>query len=68
MVYLIDTINGKDQIRRNYNAYTYCKAWDAIATGETLYWGDGEESVVIMTYLWGVSNTIPCDTPKNSPE
>ncbi|MDO4865153.1 MAG: DEAD/DEAH box helicase family protein [Clostridia bacterium] len=50
VVYLIDTINGKDQILRNYNAYSYCKAWDAIATGETLYWGDGDESVVIMTY------------------
>lgn len=50
VVYLIDTINGKEQILQNYNAYTYCKTWDAIATGETLYWGDGDESVVIMTY------------------
>ena len=50
VVYLIDTINGKEQILRNYNAHSYCKAWDEIATGEILYWGDGEESVVIMTY------------------
>lgn len=59
VVYLIDTINGKEQILRNYNAHSYCKAWDEIATGEILYWGDGEESVVIMTYglyLFG----IPC--------
>ncbi len=50
VVYLIDTINGKEQILNNYNAHTYRKAWDEIATGEILYWGDGEESVVIMTY------------------
>jgi hypothetical protein len=49
MVYLIDTINGKEQILKNYNATTEPWGWwKGIARGEIWFEPDGR--VVIMTY------------------
>ena len=50
IVYLIDTINGKEQIIANYDACEYYYEWDAVVTGNLDYRGDEGRTVVIMTY------------------
>ena len=48
-VYLIDTINGKEQILRNYNATECNKDWLRDIEGDYL-WFQEDSRVVIMTY------------------
>lgn len=50
VVYLIDTINGREQLLQNYNTTNYSKLWDAIATDEILYWESVDKSIVVITY------------------
>ena len=49
VVYLIDTINGKEQILQNYNAIADNRMWIADVEGEGL-WFVPNDKVVIMTY------------------
>ena len=49
VVYLIDTINGKEQILQNYNAVADNRMWIADVEGEGL-WFVPDDKVVIMTY------------------
>lgn len=49
VVYLIDTINGKEQILQNYNAVSYSKAWKN-AVSEDGLWFVNDDQIVIMTY------------------
>ena len=48
-VYLIDTINGKEQILRNYNAHPATKRWIK-EIEENGIWFEENEHIVIMTY------------------
>ena len=50
VVYLIDTINGKEQILQNYNATVYSSYWEneVLSQGEMGYYQS--QKVVIMTY------------------
>ena len=50
VVYLIDTINGKEQILENYNATVYSSYWEneVLSQGEMGYYQS--QKVVIMTY------------------
>ena len=50
IVYLIDTINGREQLLKNYNTSSYSELWDAVATDEIHYWESENKSVVVMTY------------------
>lgn len=49
VVYLIDTVNGKEQILKNYNATAYSTWWKKLVTEGTIYFGE-DRRVVIMTY------------------
>lgn len=49
VVYLIDTINGKEQILRNYNATSEYYGW-AKEADENGMWFDKDGRVVILTY------------------
>ena len=50
-LYLIDTINGKEQILKNYNARPATYNWiNDIAEGYGCAWETHDEHVVIMTY------------------
>ena len=49
VVYLIDTINGKEQILRNYNAISEYYGW-AKEADENGMWFDDDKNVVILTY------------------
>lgn len=49
IVYLIDTVNGKDQIIRNYNAVPDNWRWIEDVSGDGM-WFVSDDSVVIMTY------------------
>ena len=49
VLYLIDTINGKEQILRNYNSCPASKFWiDGINEG--IVWFTDDRSIVVMTY------------------
>ena len=49
VVYLIDTVNGKEQILQNYNTTSYCLWWEHIVENKYLHCGE-DHRVVIMTY------------------
>ncbi len=49
VVYLIDTINGKEQILRNYNAISEYYGW-AREADENGMWFDDVKHIVILTY------------------
>ena len=49
MVYLIDTINGKEQLLRNYNARPIYRGWAGEVSEEGIFFV-GDERVVIITY------------------
>lgn len=49
VVYLIDTINGKEQILQNYNAISEYYEW-AKEADENGMWFDDEKNIVILTY------------------
>lgn len=49
VVFLIDTINGKEQILRNYNAISEYYGW-AKEADENGMWFDDDNNVVILTY------------------
>ncbi len=50
-LYLIDTINGKEQILRNYNAWPVTYNWITdVGDGYECAWETRDEHVVIMTY------------------
>lgn len=49
VVYLIDTINGMEQILNNYNARSIYRYWDVEVNGEALCFED-DERIVIITY------------------
>ena len=49
VVYLIDTVNGKEQILQNYNTTTYCVWWEHVVEDKSLHCGE-DHRVVIMTY------------------
>ena len=49
VVYLIDTINGKEQIVRNYNAISEYHRWSQ-EVEEGGMWFDPQNEVVILTY------------------
>ena len=50
VVYLIDTINGKEQLLMNYNAIAQPPGWYTdVSSGENLYYS-ADEKIVIMTY------------------
>jgi len=49
VVYLIDTINGKEQILKNYNACSFYRGWDVEVKDEALFF-ETDERVVIITY------------------
>ena len=49
VVYLIDTINGKEQILRNYNAISEYYGW-AREADENGMWFDDDRHIVILTY------------------
>ena len=48
-VYLIDTINGREQILRNYRAESEYWGW-AQSVDDNSLWFEDEKHVVIMTY------------------
>lgn len=48
MVYLIDTVNGKQQLLRNENTTYYDRDWQEIVNSGIVYFG--EKKVVVMTY------------------
>lgn len=50
VIYLIDTINGREQLLQNYNTTKYSDLWDAIATDEIYYWESKDQSIVVITY------------------
>lgn len=53
-VYLIDTINGKEQILRNYNAHPATKKWIREVEEDGI-WFDKTDTVVVMTYaMFGI--------------
>lgn len=49
VVYLIDTINGKAQILKNYNARPIYRYWEAEVNGDALNFED-DDRVIIITY------------------
>ena len=49
IVYLIDTINGKEQILQNYNAIEQYRGWLSDVEGDGLWFVENDR-VVIMTY------------------
>ena len=49
VVYLIDTINGKEQIVRNYNAISAYHRWSQEVEEEGM-WFDPNNQVVVLTY------------------
>ena len=49
VVYLIDTINGKEQILKNYNARSIYHHWDVEVKDEALFF-EADERIVIITY------------------
>lgn len=49
VVYLIDTINGKEQILRNYNAISEYYGW-AKQADENGMWFNDDKNIVILTY------------------
>lgn len=49
VVYLIDTINGKEQLLRNYNARPIYRNWDVEVSEEALYF-ETDNRIVIITY------------------
>ena len=49
VVYLIDTINGKEQIVRNYNAISEYHKWSQ-EVEEGGMWFDPQNEVIILTY------------------
>lgn len=49
VVYLIDTINGKEQIVRNYNAISEYHGWSQEVKEEG-FWFDPNNKVVVITY------------------
>lgn len=49
IVYLIDTINGKEQILKNYHAVSEYKGWMKAVSEEGI-WSCGSDNIVIMTY------------------
>jgi len=49
VVYLIDTINGMEQILKNYNARSFYRGWDVEVKDEALFF-ETDERVVIITY------------------
>lgn len=49
VVYLIDTINGKEQIVRNYNAISEYHKWSQEVEEDGM-WFDPQKEVVILTY------------------
>lgn len=48
MVYLIDTVNGKQQLLRNENTTYYDRDWQEIVNSGIVHFG--EKKVVVMTY------------------
>lgn len=49
VVYLIDTINGKEQIVRNYNAISEYHKWSQEVEEDGM-WFDPNNQVVVLTY------------------
>ena len=49
VVYLIDTMNGKEQLLRNYNARTIYRGWTG-EIGEDDVFLVSDERIVIITY------------------
>ena len=49
IVYLIDTINGKEQIVRNYNAISEYHGWSQEVEADSM-WFDPNNQVVVLTY------------------
>ncbi len=49
VVYLIDTINGREQILKNYNARSIYRYWDVEVNGEAICFED-DDRIVIITY------------------
>ena len=49
VVYLIDTINGREQILKNYNARSIYRYWDVEVNGEAFCFED-DDRIVIITY------------------
>jgi len=49
VVYLIDTINGKEQLLRNYNARPIYRGWAGEVSEEGIFFA-GDERIVIITY------------------
>lgn len=49
IVYLIDTINGREQILKNYNARPIYRYWEVEVNGEALNF-EGDDRIVIITY------------------
>ena len=49
VVYLIDTINGKEQILKNYNARSIYHHWDVEVKDDALFF-ETDERIVIITY------------------
>ena len=49
VVYLIDTINGREQILKNYNARPIYRYWEVEVNGEALSFDD-DDRIVIITY------------------
>ena len=54
VVYLIDTINGREQILKNYKARSIYRYWDVEVDGEALSFEDDERIVVITYAKFGI--------------
>ncbi|MGN0793853.1 MAG: DEAD/DEAH box helicase family protein [Aristaeellaceae bacterium] len=54
VVYLIDTINGREQILKNYKARSIYRYWDVEVDGEALSFDDDERIVVITYAKFGI--------------
>ena len=52
IVYLIDTINGKEQILQNYNAVDHSQRWERQVTEDWIYFTGLKENpdIVVITY------------------
>ena len=48
MVYLIDTVNGKEQLLQHESTTYYDRGWQEIVNSGIVYFG--EKKVVVMTY------------------
>ena len=53
VVYLIDTINGKEQILKNYNAVSEYRGWSKEVNADGI-WFDPDQNVVVTIHFFSL--------------